>query len=377
MNSTTELFRALELAHYAQRFRSKRFVIALPQEHLFHDLLLDLKVLGGYGIQVVLVVPDADFQLDRHIRTSNKRGTRFHLSLLTDVLVSSAASLEGLDFGRLARRLDEGRTPVIAHHLPETAAGTVDPTFTLAGEVAAHLGADKLFLVTPLQDILRQLAGRSHLLPEDLPALRTALEAAESPDLAALLPFIEAQLARGTPDVIVLGATPGLLFREVFTHEGAGVLFNRTRASRIRQADIADVTDVALLLRPEMATGRILPIDENTIERNIRHYWVYEIDGLLVCSACLKLYGDAAELAQFAALPRYRGKGRARELALRLIDYARGLSCRRVFALSLDERMWDFFTGLGFRETAREDLPAAWRAGYDLSRPSRAFLKEL
>jgi N-acetylglutamate synthase-like GNAT family acetyltransferase len=39
--------------------------------------------------------------------------------------------------------------------------------------------------------------------------------------------------------------------------------------------------------------------------------------------------------------------------------------------------MWEFFRDLGFREVERSVLPEAWRAGYDIARPSRAFLKEL
>jgi N-acetylglutamate synthase-like GNAT family acetyltransferase len=167
------------------------------------------------------------------------------------------------------------------------------------------------------------------------------------------------------------------LFREVFTYDGAGVLFNLTRQARTRRAELRDVTDIALLLRPEVEAGRILPIGENRIEANIHNYWIYEIDGMAVGVACLKRHGTEAELAQFATLPRYRGKGRARELALALAEQALAQGCRRVFALSIDARMWEFFLSLGFVEVDRAALPEEWRRGYDMSRPSRAFLKEL
>jgi N-acetylglutamate synthase-like GNAT family acetyltransferase len=39
--------------------------------------------------------------------------------------------------------------------------------------------------------------------------------------------------------------------------------------------------------------------------------------------------------------------------------------------------MWEFFQYLGFQPVEREALPETWRQGYDLSRPSRALLKEL
>jgi amino-acid N-acetyltransferase len=123
--------------------------------------------------------------------------------------------------------------------------------------------------------------------------------------------------------------------------------------------------------------GAILAVPESRIEDNIDNYWVYEIDGMPVGLACLKHFGAYAELAQFSTLPRYRGKGRARELALFLVEQARQQGFGHVFALSIDPRMWEFFQSLGFQPVEREALPEAWRTGYDMSRPSRALLKEL
>lgn len=138
-----------------------------------------------------------------------------------------------------------------------------------------------------------------------------------------------------------------------------------------------DVTDIALLLTPEQDAGRILRVDENDIEANIASYWVYDIDGLLVGAARIKRFGTWAELAHFATLSRYRGKGRARELAQRLVAEARAQGIQVVFALSIDPRMWDFFGDLGFREIEREQLPEGWKAGYDMNRPSRALVRNL
>ncbi len=155
------------------------------------------------------------------------------------------------------------------------------------------------------------------------------------------------------------------------------MLFNQEERALIRRARHRDVTDIGLLFRMEIEEGRILPVDENEVDANIEAYWVYEIDGLLVGAARLKRYGEWAELAQFATLRRYRGKGRARELALRLMEEAGAQGVRRLFALSVDERMWHFFVSLGFQPAAREELPEAWRRQYDFSRPSRAFTREL
>ena len=377
MAATKQLFQALEFAHYAERFRDKVFVIALGRDAAFRELLLDLKVLAGYHIQVVLVAPDVDFQLDRLIGVSNKRGTRFHLSLLTEVAHEPGGGLPHLDLDRLRGELARGQMPVIAYHVESTRADALEPSFALGAELAVALGADKLYLVTAQAGPWLGASSRSQILRQELSRLDAELSNAGISDPRPLLEFIHASLGRGIPDIVVVEGRRSFLFREVFTHDGAGLLFTRVKPSRVRPAEVKDVTDIALLLTPEIEKGRILPIDENEIEREIGFYQVYEIDGLLVGLARLKLFGTWAELAQFATLSRYRGKGRALELALKLIDQAVALKLEAVFALSVVPRMWEFFRALGFREVDRSVLPEAWRAGYDLARPSKAFLKEL
>jgi len=326
---------------------------------------------------VVLVLPDPSFNAERLVSVSNKRGTRFQLYMLTDVLAHGDDAAPQLDFPRLREALHAGRTPVVACHMTRPAAGGVDYPFVLGANLAAQLGAHKLFLVG--QRLAPLIGGmeRSHLLADEIPALHDRLAAQEGVPHVDVLPFVGESIRRGIPDIVLLEGKPTELFREVFTHDGAGVLFNRVVSAHIRQAQIKDITDISLLLKPEVEAGHIRPVDENQIERDIHLYWVYEIDGLLVGVARLKLYEDMAEMAQFATLPRYRGKGRARELALRLIRAATDLGVHGVFALSVDPRMWRFFESLGFQDTPREALPATWRAGYDMSRPSRAFVKEV
>ncbi|MDH5751001.1 MAG: GNAT family N-acetyltransferase [Deltaproteobacteria bacterium] len=377
MVQAKELFKALELAHYASRFRDKVFVVALPREVPFSELLLDVKVLAGYRIQVVLVTRDVDYSLDTMIAQSNRRGSRFHLLLLTEILEDGLD--QALDFGKIRGMLAAGKTCVIAYH-PDSAgdedSGTVDSTAFLGGLVARRLEAQKLFLVHPRAGEIREAAPRSHLLGSELDALAKVLGQSELEGTAGLVEFIADLLKQGVPDVVLMEGRQGELYQEVFTHDGAGLLCNNTRTSRVRPAVQADITDIALLLRPEVEAGRILPVSEEIIEGRIGDYFVYEIDGLLVGLARLRAFGEAAELSQFATLPRYRGKGRARELARRLVEAARERGFQKVFALSIDERMWEFFTGLGFSPVERELLPGEWKRNYDMSRPSRAFLME-
>jgi len=375
--NTKELFQALEFAHYAERFRDKVFVIAFPKDTPFQELLLDIKVLVGYHIKVALVVPDPEFKLAEIVDTSNKRGTRFQLSLVTDALYNPHEGHIGIDLEKLKRTMAQGKSLVIAHHTDLAGDGPLEPTYLLAREVALRLQAHKLFLVSRSAAALEEAISRTHVTADELGGLTRRLGQPGLQNLTPLLRFIEESLEQGIPDIILLEGQSTKLFGEVFTHDGAGILFNPSGRALIRQAKVKDVTDINLLLNPEIEAGRILPVDENTVERNISNFWIYEVDGLLVGVARLKPYGTWAELAHFSTLPRYRGKGRARELALNMIEQARKLNTEAVFALSIDPRMWEFFQSLGFHETPRERLPQEWQSGYDFSRPSHAFLMEL
>ncbi|MDH4120113.1 MAG: GNAT family N-acetyltransferase [Deltaproteobacteria bacterium] len=354
-----ELFQALEWAHYAERFRDKVFVIGLPETASFTLLLPDIKVLTGYRIQVVLAAPDPQGTLEGLVARSNTRGTRFQW----------IPPEHPLHPGELKAILAQGRTPLLTSR--EAGQEYPSPAHRLAGKAAQALEAHKLFLLLPDTSPWQKALGRSHVTAEELAAWR---KSPPPPEVSTeLLNFIERQLAQGVSDLVLLDGEPTQLFREVFTYDGAGVLFNRTRQPHIRQARVEDITNLMLLIRPGVEEGRILPVEENEVEEHIHQYWVYDIEGDLVGVARLKPQGDQAELAQFTTLSRYRGRGRAKELAQRLIDQARGQGYQAVFALSVDPRMWAFFQGLGFQEVPRETLPTSWKKGYDFLRPSKAF----
>ncbi len=82
-------------------------------------------------------------------------------------------------------------------------------------------------------------------------------------------------------------------------------------------------------------------------------------------------------MGKLCTLPRYQARGRARELVRAILDKARQDGKRAVFALTVQDYVAEFFERLGFRQVPRESLPPSWQAGYDFSRPSRAFLHSL
>lgn len=177
--------------------------------------------------------------------------------------------------------------------------------------------------------------------------------------------------------LVVVEAKAGRLFLEVFTHRGKGTLITRHYPDEIRRGRLGDVTELSLLMRPSILAGVILPTTDDEIATNISSYFLYTVNDALVACTRLIDYGDSSELAKFCTLPRYQGKGRARDLTRRMIEEGRAQRKKFVFALSVSPKMWEFFTELGFREVPRETLPESWKEKYDFTRPSKAFRLDL
>jgi N-acetylglutamate synthase-like GNAT family acetyltransferase len=56
-----------------------------------------------------------------------------------------------------------------------------------------------------------------------------------------------------------------------------------------------------------------------------------------------------------------------------LLDEAKAQGKQSVFALTVQPYVAEFFERIGFQEVSREELPEAWKQGYDFSRPSRGY----
>lgn len=353
-----EMLSALELLHYANRFRRERFTIVFAPEASFEKLELDLRLLQAAHIETIVIASDSD-SLRTHINSAHSRGA--NICALSESVAQDPAELQ--------KHLSRGTVPVLLLSGREN----------LVEFIAAHnvfslsrsLGARKTIIISQYDGLTIGHQFLSHPKPEEL------IQALENRDPinipTILLEYILDELHASQTEIILLAAEPGNLYHEIFTHRGRGTLFSHSYPNLIRRATLADTHQITLLLRPAMQDFSVLPLSENQIAEDIDNYSVYTVNGEIVALAKLSCYGRAVEIGKFATLPRYQGRGRARELARALIEQARQDSYEYIFALSTREKMWEFFENLGFKCVAREELPAEWASHYDFSRPSRAF----
>lgn len=372
----TQMLNALELLHYGNRFRGQLFALFLDDEIELSDIITDLRVIHAAQIRVILFCENYP-ELPDEVEGWNRRGTRMRY-----FLHSGEGELAGARSGLLKEALKTDLIPVVA--LERNSA--VDPKSETAEqrrrifteqalEAAARLQAVKLFFVSTVRGLEIDGKLQSHPTPEELRSILAGAGTLNIPQDE--LAFMVEQRERRGIDLVLLQGSSGSLFQEIFTHRGKGTLFTKDYANIVRRGRLSDVTEIALLMRPYIASGSILPVDEEDLAREIESYFVYTVNGAIVATAKLADYGGAAELAKMCTLPRFQGRGRARRLAEMMIEEARARKLDYIFSLSIEPKMWQFFLGMGFDEVPRESLPAKWAESYDFSRPSKAFRLQL
>jgi N-acetylglutamate synthase-like GNAT family acetyltransferase len=375
----SQMLNALELFHYESRFRERVFVIALEEEIPLEAILSDLRVIQASDIQIILFCRQT-VSMAENLAELNQRGYKFrHYKhpLGKDITKT---------FNNVIRRdLTQGAIPLIALEgqvddsdpkKPLSTRAETAKAFALqALDTAQDFAARKVFFLSSFRGLEVDGVLQSHPSEREI---HSFLEGNSSINIGKeQLAFIQEQFVDRGIEIVLLEGRSGNLFLEIFSHLGKGTLFTEDYPNVTRRAVLADVTDIALLMKPGVASGVILPVSESDLAETIDTYFVYTVNGAIVAAARLADYGEASELAKFSTLPRFQGKGRARQLAIEMIDAARIVGKTYVFALSIETKMWQFFEGLGFREVPRETLPDQWKSKYDFSRPSKSFRLDL
>lgn len=329
MERLRRLREALEIQHYAQRHADQVVVVAVAAPASVADLRLDLRAVQALGVRLLVVHGGARAPLP-------------HPGLSCPSKIPALQSAWAAD--RVPCVLADG-----------------DP-FEVAARLGRETGSQRLLCLGPAVPPSK----RGQISHQEVPAAARA----SSPTFYATL---EAFAAGPGAAAVILTPGPGAVFAELFTHHGSGLMVGHALDEGVRPAHPGDAADIFLLLRDDVARGAIRAVDEHGVAASLSQHLVYVIDGVVVGTARLVPHGDRAELSRFATLPRYRGRGRARALGHALIAKASADGYRGVFALSIEPKMWGFFEALGMAPADRAGLPASWRAGYDLARPSKAY----
>ncbi len=360
-----QMLSSLEFLHYCRRFEDTLFAFCFEHSNHCAALVMDLRVLMAARIRQVVFCA-ADARLTETLESWNRAGDRF------SVLEACVADLRDVGFlARIRAELSSGNAPLVAlRDFPES---TQERSEVERGIVqcAVELGTKKIFFPGSEPGLL--INGRCKSYPS-IDQVREALEQGATLNVSReRVEFLIEQQERYGVDVVLLEARRGTVYEEVFTHAGAGTLFTCEYPNILRPATEADVRDIMALMQPNISDGSLKPITEDALLSIVRHFMVYSVNGQIVAAASLVDFGDSCEVAKLCTLPRFQARGRARALVRALLDEAQKRGRTSVFALTVHPYVGEFFKRLGFKLVAREELPEEWKAGYEFSRPSKAY----
>lgn len=364
-DTDAQMLQTLETLHYCRRFAGKLFAFIFERSAYCEELLADLRVLHAASIGQVLFCA-ADPGLLEKLELLNRSGHKFL------VVQAAVADLRTAAFiGKLQRNLGEGSLPLVAlRDFPGEEVGRLAACRAIM-HCAVCLGAVKVFFPGEQAGLVVDGRFRSYPTAEEMEEI---LHDQRPCNLSReRLEFLAEQQALHAVDMVIASARRGSIFREVFSHSGSGTLLTREYPNILRPARETDVRDIMAIMQPYIESGSIKPVSEDALLHSIPSFTVYSVNDQIVAAAALIAHEDCYELAKLCTLPRYQARGRARDLVRALQERTRAEGKRALFALTVQDFVGEFFERLGFQPVAREALPQSWQAGYDFSRPSRAF----
>ena len=321
------------------------------------------------------------------VPSSPLRASRITLASGNLVTAKPAGVIDGIDQLRMGevrrvhsdemRRLLDTGAIVLVPPIGYSASGAayVLAPETLAAEVAAAIGADKLIVY----DEIDRVNDQGDMTPKSLAdaLAEGGFAPATETRLRALLDASAAGVARCH---LISHRTDGALLQELFTAEGVGTQVSKEDYRAIRPATSADVAGIVELIRPLEEEGLLVPRPRDRLEAEIGHFTVAELDGIVVgCCALFPHGADTVELACVATHPGHRFRLGGRTLGDRVLSHAettaRAGGHQRIFVLTT--RAEDWFVERGFAPASIDDLPVSRQVLYNYQRNSKVLIKEL
>lgn len=355
----------MEVFHYVKTFQNELFALIAQDDRQLLELLTDLDVIHSSGIKIIVCCRHRE-GLPELIERLNGFGHEFHYHACTEKDLKKKSITK-----QLRKSLDDQALPILALGGFEGRDEGFGEFHREVVSFVAMFGASKLFFAG--KHAMLELGNRSCSYSAS-PEVKLALDGKLDINIGRKnLEFLyQVQQEHGV-DLVILKAARGELFREIFTHAGAGTLISQRYQNEFRQAVEGDVKSIFFLMRPYLQRGIILPVTADELKADIGSYYVFAVNGQIVACATAVDHGEAIELGKLCALPRYQGGGRARELVNGIIEMARHQTREYVFALTVKEETGAFFCSLGFQPAERRELPESWKQRYDFSRPSQAY----
>jgi amino-acid N-acetyltransferase len=364
-----QMLSTLELLHYCRRFQDTLFAFFFKSPAQCSAVLMDLRVLFAARIQQVIFCA-ADSNLTNTLASWNRSGDRFSI-----VEVESKELLSASFVDRVRAELSAGNAPFVTiTDLPQDSQERQSVEADVIN-AAVSLGAEKVFFPGSAPGLLVNGKCRSYPSVQEV---RDALDSAAELNIPAdRLRFLIDQQELHNVDLVLVEARRGAIYEEVFTHAGSGTLFTRDYPNILRQAHEKDVRDIMALMHPYIAEGTLKAISEEDLLALIPSFTVYSVNDQIIAAAALIDYGDSCELAKLCTLPRFQARGRARALVRAVLARAKQAGKKSVFALTVQPYVGEFFERIGFKLVERETLPEKWKASYDFSRQSKAYVYSL
>lgn len=410
-----------DVIRYLQKFKNALIVIYLDDKtigsSLFSSHIRDIALLHQAGLKVV-IIPGARTRIDEvlqgekidwtykdNIRITNDKAmplikmAAFDVSntVMTNLAANNITAvignwvrarakgvLDGFDFGAageidkldtasLRTVLDDGFIPIFpcigwsATGKPYNISSAV-----LAQQVAIELKADKLFFVM----------GNSGAVLKDgqiVPAMNIeeleAYVAGHADDLQVknFLELCKTACLNGVNRSHILdGNLDGVLLTEIFSDLGSGTMIYTNNYGNIRAMQQKDIPSVLSVMRPFVASGKLLPRTEADVAAKLQDYYVYDFDGGVRACASLHKYDDGQyEIAAVAVDEAYSHIGIGPKLVESLVQKAKSSSAKSVFIMTTQASDW--FEKIGFIEDKIDSIPAERKARWSPDRGSKVY----
>ena len=340
------------------------------------DLRIEIEALLSTGL------PGSPMHASRITVTGGNWITAKPIGVIDGVDFCHTGEIRRVDVAALRRQLDQGAITLLGP-LGYSPSGEVFnlPYEEVAAAVAGALRADKLIALDEEPGVLDENGEVTvEMNPRELEAL--IKERAELPDgggelqrqLTAMLDASRAGVRRCH---LVSHCVDGALLQELFTRKGSGTQVSELSQEQLRPANRDDVASIFELTRPLVASGVLVERSGELIEREIEHFVVLDLDGLVIGCAALYPYAEerAGEIACVVTHPDYHGGDRAEKLMQHLETRARRQHFERAFGLTTRTSHW--FAEQGYQPATVDALPADRRNLWSPTRNSKVMQKML